>query len=256
MEFVDTHCHIHFDDYGVPAEKAIADSIVAGVRRMILVGCTLADSQAAIAFAAAHDNIWASVGAHPHDGADFLTDSRATDKLKNLLKQPKVVAIGEIGLDYYHENSSKADQEKSLRTQIEIGLETGLPFIFHVRDAFSDFWPIFDKYQIKSGVIHSFTAGPKVLDQALSRGLYVGLNGIMTFTKDTSQLEAAKRVPLDRLLLETDAPFLAPKPHRGEICEPKHVRDTAEFLAELRDQSLEELAEHTTANAERLFNLS
>ncbi|HVX58429.1 MAG TPA: TatD family hydrolase [Candidatus Saccharimonadales bacterium] len=252
---VDTHCHIHFKDYGLPIEKVLADSAAAGVDRMILVGCTLADSRSAAEFAAEHDNVWVSVGAHPHDGADFLTDDDAASKLAELAKRPKVIAIGEIGLDYYHENASKQDQAKSLRAQIEVGLKTDLPFIFHVRDAFKDFWPIFDEYDIKNGVIHSFSAGPKVLDQALRRGLYIGLNGIMTFTRDESQLAAARAVPLDRLLLETDAPFLTPKPHRGEICEPKHVRDTAEFLAELREQTLGEIAEASSANAERLFNL-
>jgi TatD DNase family protein len=255
MEFVDTHCHIHFDNYGLDPDQAIDAAAEAGVKKLILVGCTLGDSQAAVSFAATRNNIWVAAGAHPHDGSDFLSDDKASEKLAELLSRPKVVAVGEIGLDYYHENSSKKNQEKSLRAQIEIGLASGLPFVFHVRDAWRDFWPIFDEYKITQGVIHSFSAGPKQLDQVLSRGLFVGLNGIMTFTRDESQLAAARQVPLDRLLLETDAPFLTPNPHRGQICEPKHVRDTAQFLAELRDQPIEELAAASTSNALKLFGL-
>ena len=127
--------------------------------------------------------------------------------------------------------------------------------IFHVRDAFDDFWPIFDEYKGIRGVIHSFTATTKELDQILTRGLFVGLNGIMTFTKDDKQLEAAKSVPLDRLVLETDTPFLTPKPFRGKINEPKNVVVIAEFLSDLRGESLKELSEATTNNSNQLFNL-
>ena len=124
-----------------------------------------------------------------------------------------------------------------------------------MRDAFDDFWPIFDQYTGLQGVIHSFSADIAVLKQILSRGLYVGLNGIMTFTKDQKQLEAAKSLPLNRLLLETDAPFLTPTPYRGTICQPKHVVETAKFLSGLHEEPLETMAEATTANARKLFNL-
>jgi TatD DNase family protein len=172
-----------------------------------------------------------------------------------LLSRPKVVAVGEIGLDYYKSRTPKDTQQTALREQIEAGLPTGLPFIFHVRDGWSDFWKIFDDYKDLTGVIHSFSSGVKQLDAALNRGLYVGLNGIMTFTKDQAQLEAAKQVPSDRLLLETDAPFLAPVPFRGQACEPSHVIATAEFLAGLRQENIGDLAAVTTANARKLFKL-
>jgi len=142
-----------------------------------------------------------------------------------------------------------------LRAQIRVGLDSRLPFIFHIREAFADFWPIFDEYKISRGVVHSFSAGPKELEQILSRGLYVGLNGIMTFTKDDQQLQAAELVPLNKLLLETDAPFLTPVPYRGQTCQPKHVLDTAKFLADLRGEDLQDLAAATTANAAELFNI-
>ena len=255
MQLVDTHCHIHFKDYGLPPEQVLASAADASVVKVICIGCSLEDSELAADFASKYPNVWASAGAHPHDGADYLSTKDAERELARLLKEPKVVAIGEIGLDYFHENAPRADQQKSLRSQIEVGISSGLPFIFHVRDAWDDFWKIYDEYDIKSGVIHSFSADEHRLNEVLERGLYVGLNGIMTFTKDDAQLEAAKKVPLNKLLLETDAPFLTPKPHRGKKCEPKHIRDIAEFLTILREESLEEIAAATTANAERLFNI-
>lgn len=263
MELVDTHCHLQFEKLADNVGQVIEGAAAAGVKRLICVGTSLEDSQETVELAARYDNVWAAVGAHPHgahriqdwahrgvgDSADFLAE------LNRLASKPKVVAIGEIGLDYYKDYSPREAQIEILRAQIEVGLAASLPFIFHVRDAFADFWPIFDEYEIKRGVVHSFSAGPKILDQVLSRGLYVGLNGIMTFTRDAPQLEAARTVPLERLLVETDAPFLTPNPHRGEVCEPKHVRDTAEFLAGLRGEGLAELAAATSANAERLFGL-
>jgi len=143
-----------------------------------------------------------------------------------------------------------------LKFQLDLAQEFNLPLIFHIRDAFEDFWPIFDQYKGLKGVVHSFTANTKELEEVLARGLCVGLNGIMTFTKQANQLAAAKAVPLDKLLLETDAPFLTPAPFRGTICEPKHVRVTAEFLSHLRNESLEDIAAATTQNAAQLFKLS
>lgn len=256
MELIDSHCHIHFDSYPLDRRKAIQDAAEVGVTRMVCVGCSIEDSQKAVDFTAQHANVWATAGAHPHDGADYLREKKSGEKLRKLLTHPKVIAIGEIGLDYYHTHSTKEDQEKSLREQIEVGLEFNKPFVFHVRDAWDDFWRIYDSFPGLKGVVHSFTAHRPQLEQVLSRGLYVSLNGIMTFTKDEQQLEAAKSVPLDKLLLETDAPFLTPKPYRGKTCEPKHVLDTAKFLAELRGESLEELAGASTKNALALFRIS
>ena len=255
MQLVDSHCHIHFDNFGFEPEAVIAAAKNAQVTKMICVGCSLNDSQKAVEFASAHSNVWASVGAHPYDGADFLSMPDATNRLLKLASHPKVIAIGEIGLDYYRSSVAAADQEKTLRTQIEATLKLGKPYIFHVRDAWDDFWQIIDSYSGIKGVIHSFSADDSRLNQALQRGFYIGLNGIMTFTKDGAQLQAARQVPLDKLILETDAPFLTPAPFRGQTCEPKHVRVTAEFLAELRDEKLNILADATTANVERLFEI-
>lgn len=253
MNFVDTHCHPYFDNFDDP-ESLLAEAAALGIDRIIAVGTTLVDSQKAISFAQAHKNVWASGGVHPHDAEGF--NQKSTEEFKSLLKQPKVIAVGEIGLDFYKDYSPRDAQKSVLKAQIEAGLDSGLPFIFHVREAFEDFFKIIDRYPRLPGVVHSFSAQPKELEQILERGLYVGLNGIMTFTKDEQQLQSAKQVPANRLLLETDAPFLAPKPFRGKTCEPKHLLATAEFLAELRGEQVEELANYTTKNAMELFKIS
>jgi TatD DNase family protein len=280
--------HGRWKKSGRTAKQVIDDAVASGVEQMICVGCTLPDSQLAVEFAKDHPNVWASIGIHPHEAKDHLepkiqatfaalltpqknqrgvTPRGAAPAARNVVSAggadaaagppppTKIVAVGECGLDYYYTHSPKKDQEKILRFQMELALEHNVPMIFHVRDAFEDFWPIFDEYKGLRGVIHSFSASRKELDQIVARGLYVGLNGIMTFTKDQEQLAAAKTVPLERLLLETDAPFLTPAPHRGTICQPKHVCITAEFLANLREESLDILAKATTANARELFGL-
>lgn len=277
MQLVDTHCHIHeivasthgdeshnggesmydrWKKHGKTAKQVIADAAAADVTSLITVGCTGPDSKLAVAFAQDYPKVWASIGLHPHEAQHYADSPDKLQAFADLADKPKVIAVGECGLDYYYNHSSKADQETVLRFQIELALTHKLPLIFHVRDAFDDFWRIFDEYKNIRGVIHSFSATPKDLEQILSRSLYVGLNGIMTFTKNPEQLAAAKAVPANKLLLETDAPFLTPHPHRGTICEPKHARVTAEFLANLRGEQLQKLAQTTTTNANTLFGLT
>jgi TatD DNase family protein len=255
MEFIDTHCHLQFDKLSDNLDGVIERAANSGVKRMVCVGTSLDDSRRCVEIAAKIDGVWAAVGAHPHEAEDFLKNKTLETDFGEQLKKPKVVAAGELGLDFYKNYAPKLEQEKALRTQIEAAQPSGLPFIFHVRDAWSDFWRIYDEYKNLQGVVHSFSSGTKQLDAALSRGLYIGLNGIMTFTKDEAQLEAARQVPLDRLVLETDAPFLAPEPYRGQVCETKHALNTAEFLAKLRNQPLEEISKATTRNATNLFKL-
>jgi TatD DNase family protein len=255
MELVDTHCHIHFPDYELDPDEVRADAQNDGVTRLICVGCTLTDSQAAIEYAEKHANVWASIGLHPHEAGVYIHDHEKLQIFRSLASKPNVIAVGETGLDYYYEHSTKEDQKKLLRFQLDLALQHKMPLIFHVRDAFEDFWPIFDEYQGLTGVVHSFTATSREVEQIVSRGLYIGLNGITTFTKNPEQLEATRAIPLEHLLLETDAPFLTPVPFRGTICQPKHVRVTAEFLGSLRGESLETLAAATTSNAKRLFKI-
>jgi TatD DNase family protein len=254
MELTDTHCHLQFDKLAQNLDKVMAGAQGSGVSRMICVGTSAEDSRQCVELASRFDNVWAAVGAHPHDGKDFDFE-HSLELLEGLSTQPRVVAFGEIGLDFYKDYSPRDDQETLFRAQLELAIKAGLPVIFHVRDAWKDFWRIMDDYSGIRAVVHSFSSGGKQMDRIVDKGWYVGLNGIMTFTRDQAQLEAAKLVPKDRLLLETDAPFLTPEPFRGQVCEPKHTKATAEFLAALRDESLEELAAGTTANAVNLFGL-
>lgn len=260
MDITDSHCHLHFADYDNDRERVIKHSAAAGVSRIINVGTSLEDSQKAVDLAAKYRGMWATVGVHPNDSADFTKDSGQTARFNQLLKSPKVVAIGEIGLDYYHDRTPKDVQEKILRWQLEQGLTAGLPFVFHIREAFEGFWPIFDYYHSEKtpvkGVIHSFSAPPNVLVEALKRGLYIGLNGLITYARDNSWRESARQAPLGSILLETDAPFLTPAPEQGQRCEPRHTAATAEFLAKLRGEPLEKLAQATTDNTMRLFGLN
>lgn len=275
MELVDTHCHIH-EIAGRPghpdgvherwakagvgdAEAVIAAARAEGVRQLVCVGTDVEDSQLAVDFVQSRDDAWASIGIHPHEAKRYVGDKEALERFAALAArsqaESKIVAVGECGLDYFYSHSPKEAQLEILRFQLELARRYELPMVFHVREAFDDFWPVFDEYEGVRGVIHSFTADRKVLDEVLARGLYVGLNGIMTFTKHEEQLAAAKAVPMQKLLLETDAPFLTPSPYRGKICEPKHARVTLEFLATLRNEDARQLAAATTANARQLFNL-
>ncbi len=256
MEFVDTHCHIQFDDYALNAEQVLRDGVAAGVTRAIAVGCTPKDSQQGVTFAEAHDGVFAAVGIHPHEAHHYQDDTVALKKLSELAGQKPTVAIGECGLDYYYNHSPKEAQRVLLERQLQLATDHNLPVLFHVRDAFDDFFPIFDAFPGITGVVHSFTAGSKVLEKVLKRGLYVGLNGIITFSKDEAQLRMAQQVPLNRIVLETDAPFLTPKPFRGKVCELKHVVETARFLSDLRGEPLDGFAKATTDNAQAVLKIA
>jgi TatD DNase family protein len=271
VDIVDTHCHIHEIEAEGNAEDGvhqrwakhgktdpdavINDAADAGVTRLVCVGTDVADSQLAVEFVQGRPQCWASIGIHPHEAKRYLDDADSLVRFSELAARQKVVAVGECGLDYYYNHSPKDDQIKILRFQMELALQHSLPMIFHVREAFDDFWPVFDSYKGIRGVVHSFTASRKELDGVLARGLYVGLNGIMTFTKDEEQLAAAKAVPPDRLVIETDAPYLTPSRDRGKICEPKHAAMTLSFVAELQGRTDQHVADETTKNAFRLFNL-
>lgn len=244
---IDTHCHIHENDFPIEAAEVFDKAAMNLVEKYICVGTSQADSELAVDFAIKHENAYSAIGVHPHDSKDGY------EEIEKLAESPKVVAVGEIGLDYYYDNSPRDIQKKALRWQIELALVHDLPIIFHIRDAFDDFWPIFDSYRGIKGVVHSFTDNQVNMEEALKRGLYIGVNGISTFTKDEAQLETYRSIPVDRLLFETDAPFLTPVPFRGKVNEPAFVKNIAEFHAKLRGISLDEIAKATTANAHALF---
>ncbi len=252
MTLTDTHCHIHSADYGLPAEIVLKDAVASSVQTLLCVGTDAEDSKRAVAFTSRHKSCYATVGLHPHEARHHGTQF---ETIRSLAGEQGVVAIGECGLDYYYEHTPRDQQRATLEQHLDLAAAHNLPLIFHVREAFADFWPIIDAFPGVRGVVHSFSASTAELGTTLSRGLYIGLNGIMTFTKDEDQLIAAKAVPRDRLLLETDSPYLTPSPFRGKINEPKHIVTVAEFLATLREETLEDLASATTRNAKELFGI-
>jgi TatD DNase family protein len=275
IELVDTHCHIHdpvFRHKTLSINTQIQAARDAGVLQCICVGTDATSSSFAMKVAEEH-GLYATISIHPHEVKRLTTHALELQKteLERLAaqKNSRVVAVGECGLDYYYHESGNIRQEQRdlLRWHVELAKKYDLSLMFHVRnqkdqdpdvlgDAFSDLFVVIDSFGGVRGVIHSFSAGTVELEECLSRGLYISLNGIMTFTSDENQLRAAKNVPLEKLLLETDAPFLTPKPFRGTMCEPKHVRVTAEFLSKLRGETLEQLAQVTTENAKNLFGIT
>jgi TatD DNase family protein len=250
----DSHCHLNYKGLVEDQAGVIARARAAGVGTMLNISTREREWDAIIATADTDSDIWASIGIHPHE-ADAHPDVD-TAKLVQKARHPKVVAIGETGLDFYYDHSDRDRQRASFRAHIAAARETGLPLIVHTRDAEDDTAEILAEEMAKgayTGVIHCFTASGAFADKALDFGLYISLSGIVTFKNAADLQETAKRVPADRLLVETDAPFLAPVPHRGKTCEPAFVADTARFLAELRQTSVTELAESTTRNFRRLF---
>lgn len=246
---IDTHCHIHESNYPLDIGDVITRARHQSVNQMICVGTSEQSSKEAVEFAGNHEHIYAAIGVHPHDTKDGYK------AIEELFIDPNVVAVGEIGLDYFYTHSPREVQIAALEAQIQLALDHNKPIIFHVREAFDDFWPIFDNFTGIKGELHSFTDTQAQLDRALARGLYIGVNGISTFTKDAAQKEMFASIPAERLLLETDAPFLTPVPFRGKVNEPAFVRSVAEHHAKIRGLSLDEIAAVTTANATALFAL-
>lgn len=249
--FIDTHCHIHEADYD-GGEQAYRRAIASDIGAMICVGTSDSSSIEAVEFAIRFEKVWASVGVHPHDTSDGY--SGVAELIRS--NATKVVAIGEIGLDYYYAHSPKVVQIAAFETQLQLAADYDLPVIFHVREAFDDFWPVYQNFSGIRGVLHSFTDTQKNMERALGNGLYIGVNGISTFTKNDGQRQMFDHIPLENMLLETDAPFLTPAPYRGKVNEPAFVRHVAEYHANRRAVELEHLARVTSANASNLFSLS
>ena len=252
--FVDSHCHLNYKGLIEQQGDVVARARAAGVGPMLNISTRASEWDAVVDTAEAHDGIWASIGIHPHEADTH--EEVDTARLLASVDRPKVVAIGETGLDDYYDKSDRERQRRSFRSHIAACRASGLPVIVHTRDAEEDTAAILSEEMGKGGyggVIHCFTASQDFADIALGLGLYISISGIVTF-KNARDLQAtAAVVPEDRLLIETDSPFLAPVPHRGRTCEPAYVADTARFLADLRGVSVEHLAETTTANFHRLF---
>ncbi len=252
---VDSHCHLEYKGLVEDKQAVLARAREAGVRGFLNISTRQSEWEQVVATAAGESDVFASVGIHPHE-ADKHSEL-ARGELLAATQDPKVIGIGETGLDYYYEHSDRETQARLFRMHIDVARETGLPVIIHTRDAEADTLEILADEMGKGAfpaLIHCFTASAEFGRKVLELGLSISISGIVTFKNAKDLQEAAKGIPDDRLLVETDSPFLAPVPHRGRPCEPAFVADTARFLAELRETEFARLAEQTTANFKRLFS--
>jgi TatD DNase family protein len=253
VSLIDTHCHLDMSQFDNDREEVIARAKDAGFEALISVGSDFDGTRKAMELAGRYDFVYASIGIHPHDAKDF-SDSIYQD-LASWATNSNVVAIGETGLDYHYDHSPRDIQKEVFRKHLRLAKETGLPVIVHSRDAKEDTMAILAESGIRSGVMHCFSGDPQMAERAMSMGLSISLAGPVTFKKSSLLRELARFVPDDYLLLETDAPYLAPEPHRGKRNEPVYLKETARFVAELREISFEDLARITTLNAKRLFGI-
>ena len=259
----DTHCHLNLNSFAEDREQVLERAWAAGVERILVPGIDLATSCQAVELAEAHPNIFAAVGVHPHEAAGWTEETAAA--LRNLARSPKVAAIGEIGLDYYRDRSPRDQQRAVFRAQLAIAADLGLPVVLHNRDAWDDFWLICAGWQAalrdagsdlqdRPGVLHSFDGSLAQAQQAAACGFFIGISGPVTFKNAAERHAVAANVPLERILIETDSPYLAPQPHRGRRNEPAHVALVAEKLADLHAAALETVVSATWNNAATLLD--
>jgi TatD DNase family protein len=253
--FIDSHCHLNYKGLVEDQQAVLTRARAAGVTGMLNISTREREWDDVIGVAEREGDVWASVGIHPHE-ADAHPDID-TEKLVARAQHPRVVGIGESGLDYYYDHSDREQQRRSFRAHIAAARETQLPLIVHTRDAEEDTAAILSEEMGKGAypaLIHCFTASDAFASAMLDLGLSISVSGIVTFKNARDLQVTAARIPADRLLIETDSPFLAPVPHRGRPCEPAFVADTARFLSILRDEPLETLAAQSSANFFRLFS--
>lgn len=255
---VDSHCHLDFPDYAEDRDQVIQRARAQGVGTILTISTKLSTFPAVRGIAEGHDDIYCSVGIHPHEAASEDGGGARADtaQLVALTAHPKVIGIGETGLDYHYEHAPRDIQMRSFRAHIAAARQTGLPLIVHAREADADMAAILREEFANSGfsgLLHCFSSSRALADAALELGFYISFSGIVTFKNATEVRDTAKTVPLDRLLVETDAPYLAPVPHRGKRNEPSFVAHTAALVAELRGIDAAELAAASTANFFRLF---
>jgi TatD DNase family protein len=251
---IDSHCHLNYKGLVEDQQNVLERARAAGVGTMLNIATRESEWDMVLGTATREPDVWATVGIHPHEADEHPHIDTA--RLVARAAHPRVVGIGETGLDYYYDHSDRARQQASFRAHIAAARETGLPLIVHTRDAEADTLSILRDEMGRGafpGVIHCFTASGAFADAAIEIGFYISISGIVTFKSAKDLQGTAARLPLGRLLIETDSPFLAPVPHRGRPCEPAFVADTARFLAALRGESIETLAQATSANFRALF---
>jgi TatD DNase family protein len=256
---IDSHCHLDSAEFNEDRDAVIERAIAAGVETMLAIGTGDGppDLEAGLRLADQHPAFYATVGIHPHDAAKASPDD--FKRLGELLARPKLLAVGEIGLDYHYDFSPREIQKSAFIQQMEIAAEAKKPIVIHTREAWDDTLALIEQHWAPhgiGGIMHCFSGGPEEARRALDLGLYLSFGGIVTFPKALAVQEAAKSVPRDRILIETDAPYLAPVPKRGKRNEPALIVHTARKLAELRAESYEELCDATTKNFRRLLLLN
>lgn len=247
---IDTHCHIHDKGcYDLPPAEVLAHMHENGVDKCIVIGTDPIDSKNACDFAGQHSEVWWTYGYHPNDyDGDKQKLAQDLTSAKAVLSDKKLVAIGEVGLDYHFDGYNRDYQIYLLENMLQLAQDLKLPVSFHIRDAYDDFWPIFDNFHLVPSVLHSFSDSEENLKKGLEKGLFTGVNGLATFAK-------IPHAPIDRIIFETDAPFLTPKPFRGTINKPGYVRNIAEWAAVYYGVDLAEIAKITTKTAEQLFKI-
>jgi TatD DNase family protein len=260
MTLIDTHAHLDFRQFDHDRQAVLRRAAEAGVRAIVTVGTDLASSRRAVALADGNHPVFAAVGMHPHDAAKL--DGETLAQLRVLAQQPRVVAVGEIGLDYYRNRSPREAQRRAFRAQLAWAAKLGKPVIIHDRDAHEEVLATLSDWAAglegtplagRLGVLHTFSGDLTMAERAIDLGFYISISGPVTYKNERRLPEIVRALPLDRLLVETDCPFLTPHPHRGRRNEPAYVRLVAERIAGLRDMDVDELAQATTENAQRLF---
>lgn len=259
---IDTHCHLNFDRYDDDRDEVIARMYEHGIDRVIVPAIDVDTCREIIALTEKYSDVYGAAGIHPNDTADWQPET--IDTIRHFAGKPKIVSIGEIGLDYYWDKSPPATQQIAFKAQLALAAELELPVIIHNREAHDDVITILEDWaqtipsslKNRAGVLHSFSAPQEIADRALQAGFYIGFTGPITFKKADDLRAVAATIPLDRILVETDGPFLSPHPRRGKRNEPANVRYMVEKLAEIHGISPREMAQITTENAERLFMLN
>ena len=255
MRLIDSHCHLNYAGLAERQDEVLANARARGVAGFLNISTRQSEWSDVVGAAERNDDVWATVGVHPHE-ADAHPDLGAA-ALVDAARHPRVIGIGECGLDYHYDNSERPAQRERFEAHIEAARQSGLPLVVHTRDAEDDTAEILGRAVKKGGVkgvLHCFTGTADLARKALDLGFYISLSGIVTFKSARDLQETARMLPADRILVETDSPFLAPVPHRGQTCEPAFVADTAAFIAQLRQETPEALAHTTTDNFFRLFS--
>ena len=248
MTWTDNHCHLHDERIPGGTAQAVSAARAAGVTTMITVGCDAATSRAAIAVAEGFDDVWATVGLHPHDAINGV------DSIAGLFDHPRVVAVGECGLDYFYDHSPRDTQREAFAEQIQLAHQLALPLVIHTRDAWADTFDVLRAEGMpEQTVFHCFTGGPSEARTCLEMGGYLSFSGIVTFKTAVDLQAAAQLCPLERMLIETDSPYLAPVPHRGTTNQPAFVTCVGTFIAALRNEPVDVIAAATTASARLAF---